>query len=172
MPRVARDADAPEISQKLGDFLGVVVPEENTKRRIAASNIVTNIEPGVGYCQMKMRKEEAAAKVEALFPRGTSIMTLKPILGGCALQSYQWFLDGGMSRRKARRVLIWASFFGAVDARGNPDQGESECKAWEPQWPGSRVVPPSTRGDLWRIELRMGDAVDEMARTPTRGGLL
>ena len=147
MLRKGRDtnSDALQIKALLDDFMGLDIPVEKMRARLSDPNIITAIEPGVGYCQLKIRHKEKSVKVEALFPRGESVEVLKPIL--------QYALIGAHVPPTWR---VWATFWKAVDATGERDNGESECRKWQTMWPGSTIRKVNGQ---WVIEARMSQVI-------------
>lgn len=149
--RDATLADAPEISRFLGDFLEVTVPDDNTRARIQDENIITTINPGRGYCQIKVRPREQSVKIEALFPRGESVTRLRPILNRA--------LQGVLLRfPTAGRWRVWAQFWDPKGEDGRFDGGEGEVRAWAAAYPPGmvEVVPPDRPGDLWTGQSTIG----------------
>lgn len=157
MPSQIRDArrnDAAEIRDftmsffaSLGTPLDPIPTLAKVRSRLAAPNIITVIEPGVGMCEFKLKLDDKVAKIESLYPRGVDTSILKPIL------------QGGLDRGRARAAAdweVWASFWGGIDADGTPDGGESECLAWQLEYPGTRVFLDDSTG-LWRIEATLGE---------------
>lgn len=141
MVRLTRDSDATEIRQYLADFgLNTTLTKIRQRRRA----YITFIEPGVGYAEIKLG---AAIKVSSIFPRGTNIALLKPVLAACFTEA---------ATRVVLTIPVWARFFGGVDADGKPDGGESECRAWHRAYRNTVVVPPDTRGGLWEIRSTRG----------------
>lgn len=132
-------AEATRVKDFLDDFLGLDTPVEKMRLRLADPNIITAIEPGVGYCQIKIRKEEKSAKVEALFPRGADAGVLRPLLQEALKIVKQRHASAGSWR-------MWASFWKATDAQGKRDGGESECLTWQAQYPPG-VVTVTAPGD-------------------------
>ena len=143
--RDATLADAEEIKELLSDFLGLNVPIAKMRSRIEDPGIITTIDPGVGYCQIKVRRGDV--KVEALFPRGVPVTRLRPIL------------DRGFQRVLARFPMagpwrVWAQFWDPKGADGRFDGGEGEVRAWAAAYPRGvvDVVPPTERDDAWTDE--------------------
>jgi len=156
-PAISTDADA--IRTHLLDFFADVrarfgdaapLPDislEKIRLRMAAPHIITIIEPGVGYCEVKVKEQESEVKVESLFPRGTDRRLLKPILDAALAEA--------LLRYPHPRWRVWASFFYAVNAQGEADLGESECRAWQPLFAGSTVRFDDTIG-TWVIASTLG----------------
>lgn len=140
-------ADAAEIKRFLSDFLKVNVPIANMRARIDDHNIITTINRGLGYCQVKVRESEKSAKVEALFPRGEAIRKLKPVLRQALREVLVRWPDSGSWR-------VWAQFWDPRDKNGRFDGGEGEVRAWAAAYPPGvvDVVPPDKRGGAWTGE--------------------
>lgn len=162
MIRLAVAADATEIEDFQEALFKLRPQRHNTLARIGARHIITIIEPSVGYCQIKVREDEQAAKVEALFPRAEpeedNIDALAPILG----ETLWAVLD---EYPRAGKWWVWGQFWYPKDDQGEYDGGKSACEAWAARIPGARVVPPDKRDNadgLWRIEYEIEAAAEAL----------
>ena len=141
--RKAQHADAADIQRHIKDFMGVRLLLPKIRKRMDDPNIVTYIS-AAGYCEFKLNQQLQVAQCTSLLPRGIPIAQLKPLLQGG--------LDE-IRRRHPASWRIWASFWGAVDENGVRDGGESECRAWQRNWPGSTV---SEQDGTWVVEALLG----------------
>lgn len=157
---IAVAADAAAVQQRWDGFLDELKARfpgelddaapptlERVRHRFQTPHIITTISTE-GVCEIKVHKEGRHAQISLLLPRGVDQDKLYPILlEGLneALRRYPEAVDW----------RVWASFYYAVDENGEPDAGESECKAWLPYFPGASTDPGDTG---WVIESRLGEA--------------